>query len=132
MGVRAAEEMNGVLPVRGSVASGFAPTPGPGTEIAAVRTIVSAHLGVLRDGNGLRTALSRLLPLMDVAQPASPPAAVALLMAVFAMQRAETRGAHARADFPQRSTQARRQRMTLAAAVEAAHLIVSEPALRSA
>jgi L-aspartate oxidase len=60
---------------------------------------VCTHLGVLRDGEGLRSAVSELLPLIDPAQPEAQPATVALLMAVFALSRTETRGAHARTDF---------------------------------
>jgi L-aspartate oxidase len=132
MGIRAAEDMGAVIPVCRPTPPIFSTRQLPATNIAPVRTIVSAHLGVLRDGRGLRTALSALLPLIDPSQSTAQPATVALLMAVFAVQRAETRGAHARTDFPQRAKQAQRQRMTLTDAVETARLLTSEPALRSA
>jgi L-aspartate oxidase len=132
MGIRAAEDIHGFLEGRATAVSASALSGSPGIDIATVRTIVSTHLGVLRDGKGLRAALSALLPLMDAARPTAQPAAVALLMAVFATQRTETRGSHARVDFPKRLKQARRQRMTLADAVEAAHALTSEPVLRSA
>jgi L-aspartate oxidase len=132
MGVRAAEDIGGRVPVRMPAPTLGLVTQAPATVIASVRSIVSTHLGVLRDGEGLRTALSQLLPLLDPAQPEAQPAVVALIMAVFAMSRTETRGAHARTDFPQRMKRAHRQKMTLADAVEAARLLTSEPALRSA
>ena len=63
---------------------------------APVRAILSRDAGVLRDADGLRRAVSALL----TAAPASDPAALALMMTVGMLRREESRGGHARTDFP--------------------------------
>lgn len=60
-----------------------------------VREQTSTHLGVLREAHGLRTILDELRPLLD-----NDAALVATLMALAALQREESRGAHFRTDFP--------------------------------
>ena len=108
-------------------------TPAP--LIAAfdlVRVVVSARLGVLRDAGGLHSAISALLPLLDAERKAAGPATVAMLIAVFAMLRLETRGAHARSDFPKRLPDARRRKMTLSEALAFARSHASFPIMRSA
>lgn len=101
----------------------------PADDIAPVRAIVSAQLGVLRDERGLQTAIADLLPLVEAGGPASDPAVVALLIAVFAHARRHCAGAHARTDFPQSCPDPLRQRMTLDDALSLAHAAVS-PALQ--
>ncbi len=66
----------------------------------AIRTIMADHVGVLRDGDGLRQAIRGLLPL---ARRNSAPATTALMIAVAAFDRKESRGGHARTDFPGRA-----------------------------
>jgi L-aspartate oxidase len=63
---------------------------------------------------------------------ASDPAIVALLVAVFALGRRESRGAHARTDFPAPASVASRQAMTLAAALDLAGAINLRSLSRSA
>src|SRR5690606_11875981 len=66
------------------------------SSLPYVRSIVSGHLGLLRDEEGLRSAITALLPLAQT----DDAAAVALIMSVAAFERCETRGSHARTDFP--------------------------------
>lgn len=113
-----------------------APEPGistPGTpDTAAVRRIVSRHLGVLRNAGGLHGAIAALLPMVESEGACSDPATIALTIAVFANLRRESRGAHARTDFPSKQAVAQRRRMTLAAVLEIARSTTSEDLPRSA
>jgi L-aspartate oxidase len=70
-----------------------------------VRRIVSSHLGLLRDEEGLRSAITTLLPLAET----DDAAAVALVAAVAAFERRESRGSHARTDHPQKHVEAKRR-----------------------
>jgi L-aspartate oxidase len=91
--------------VHGGTAAG---TPLPGRHWAGrawspadpvvdrIRGIVSAGAGVLRDAAGLRRALRELQP-----HRADDTGLVGYLVAHAALQRAESRGAHTRTDFPQ-------------------------------
>ncbi len=81
-----------------------------------VRMIMSAHLGLLRDGQGLRPAITTLLPLAET----DDAAAVALIAAVAAFERRESRGSHARTDYPQKNAVARRSLHTFETAFAAA------------
>lgn len=103
------------------VASAVAPA-----EPAPVRPIMQRGLGLLRDGAGLEEAIRALLPLAGAPGPAADPASVGLMMAVAALGREESRGAHWRTDFPDRAVQPRRSTLTLAAALEAAREIAPE------
>ncbi|HEY0185121.1 MAG TPA: L-aspartate oxidase [Rhodopila sp.] len=77
----------------------------PGVPAAAdpepVRPILSHAGGVLRERGPLAAAIASLLPLADSTRAASDPALVAMLIAVAALQREESRGGHFRSDFPQ-------------------------------
>lgn len=95
----------------------------PTTDPTPVRPILSRALGVLRDGEGLLAAVRALLPLAEQAGPATDAASTALMIALAALQREESRGAHARTDFPQRATEARRSSLTLAQALDASRAV---------
>ncbi|MEJ6783233.1 L-aspartate oxidase [Aminobacter sp. Piv2-1] len=101
-------------------------------DASPVRGIVSQALGVLRDGDGLREAASALLPLATGAGADADPAAVGLMMAVAALGREESRGAHSRTDYPTRSAVARRSKLTLGAALKIAAKLDLTPLARSA
>ena len=101
-------------------------------DASFVRGIVSSALGVLRDGDGLRQAASTLLPLAAGASASADPAAVGLMMAVAALGREESRGAHCRTDYPMRSAVARRSKLTLDAALKIACEFDLTPLARSA
>ncbi len=93
---------------------GSAPDP---RAVAELRRTMTRLVGVVRTAEGLREALGRIAALED-AHPDCPSlrnmCATAALIAASALLREESRGAHARADFPQtRPGPARRSRMTL-------------------
>lgn len=92
----------------------------PRPDASAIRPIVSRALGIVRDGETLREAAAALLPFAESDNAASDPAAVALMMTLAALCREESRGAHCRADFPQRDAQARSSRLTLNETLETA------------
>lgn len=106
------------------------PTPVPGR----VPMIMSRGLGILRDYDGLVRAAASLLPLTEFPCPEADPALVALMVAVAAVQRQESRGAHSRTDFPRADPAfARRSFLTWEVAQRAAQDIVSSlPHVRSA
>jgi L-aspartate oxidase len=113
------------------LSEGTPPTPDP----TAVRPVASRALGVLRDAATLADAIRALLPLAIGGTAASEPASVALMIAVAAWQRRESRGSHYRTDFPARDpTQARRTTLSLQQALTAAWAIAPSnmPALRKA
>jgi len=89
-------------------------------DASLVRPIVSRHLGVLRNAGAIQGAIAALLPLAEGNDPAADPAIVALLIAVFASLRMESRGAHARTDFPLKLGDTKRRRMRLADALDIA------------
>lgn len=84
------------------------------------RTILSRALGVVRDRVGLEAAIAQLLPLATGTRPASGPALVGLMLAVSALDRQESRGAHCRADFPSSLPQATPSLLSLDEALAAA------------
>jgi len=66
----------------------------PRPDAEAVRDIMATHLGVLRDADGLQSAIAQLAPLA----PHNSAAQLALLIAEAALARPASIGAHARAD----------------------------------
>ena len=101
-------------------------------EVAAsdpdpVRKILSPAAGVLRDRDGLVDAAVKLLPLALTHGEESDPACVALMIVIAALRRRESRGAHARTDFPSRAAHAQRAMLHLDEALAAAREIVPEP-----
>ncbi|MFK3666456.1 L-aspartate oxidase [Ochrobactrum teleogrylli] len=94
-----------------------------------VRHIVSRHLGLLRDEEGLRSAITTLLPLAETDNAA----AVALVAAVAAFDRCESRGSHARTDYPTKSTDSGRSFFTFPAAFAlACEIAAPHPVTRTA
>jgi L-aspartate oxidase len=97
-----------------------------------VRPILSRHLGVTRNGAAIDGAIAALLKLVDMEGAAADPAIVGLAIAVFATLRQESRGAHARSDFPLKLANAERRFMDLAGLIEFAREAASRPLARSA
>jgi L-aspartate oxidase len=100
-------------------------SPLPGTDPSPVRPVLSGCLGVLRDGWSLREAISRLWTLVLEDGPSSDPAMVGLMSAVAALRREESRGAHFRTDFPQRSSVTRRSSLRLDEALDVAREVTA-------
>jgi len=74
---------------------GFEWSGTPDPDVAQVRSIVSAGAGVLRDAEGLRTALAALAGLRH-----NDAGLVGHLLVDAALRREESRGGHTRLDFP--------------------------------
>jgi L-aspartate oxidase len=96
------------------------------TDPSPVRRILSRAAGVLRSAESLASAADQLLPLTREPGKASDPAAVGLMIVMAALQRQESRGAHARSDFPNQAANARRTMLRLDEAIAAAQELVSE------
>ncbi len=92
-GIAAPARPGRAAPAAADAETGMAMSLAPGE----VRRIMDGGVGVLRDRAGLTHAIRRL---SDLRQSAGAPAEVALMVAVAALQRAESRGAHQRADAP--------------------------------
>lgn len=92
----------------------------PKPDPAPVRAILSDAVGVARNGRMLEDAAVALLPLARAGAASSDPARVALMIVIAALRRKESRGAHWRDDFPQTDPVARRARLRLDDAVDAA------------
>jgi L-aspartate oxidase len=90
------------------------PTP---SDPTTVRPIMSRGAGLLRDREGLHEAARALFALASGSGAASDPATVGLMIVVAALRREESRGAHWRADFPQRAAVAQRARLRLVDAI---------------
>jgi L-aspartate oxidase len=102
------------------------PTLPPPVDPSAVRPIMSRQVGLLRDREGLQTAIRALWALAATAGPSADPATLGLMLAVAALRREESRGAHARTDFPARSpAAAQRQSLRLCEATDAARRIAA-------
>ncbi|PQO21827.1 L-aspartate oxidase, partial [Rhodobacteraceae bacterium WD3A24] len=120
----------GPAPEAGEVALRFAPAaPPPAAPVAALRQVMSAHAGVVRDAEGLRTALAEIARL-EAAAPDAPAfanmTATATLIAASALLRRESRGAHYRADFPRPAARGARRWLTLTEALALRSEIVKE------
>ncbi|HET7723030.1 MAG TPA: L-aspartate oxidase [Propionibacteriaceae bacterium] len=76
--------------------------------VPLVRAVLTQAAGVLRDEEGLRTALDLLSDHLD-----SDAGLVAHLVVLSALRREESRGGHTRTDHPTRSTEARHTMTTL-------------------
>jgi L-aspartate oxidase len=101
------------------------------TDPAPVQKILSHAAGVLRDGEGLREAAAALYPLAASGSEgadggAGDAAAVGLMIVVAALRREESRGAHARTDFPLHAPEARRSVLRLDEALSVARELAAE------
>ena len=102
------------------------PDTGIGCDAAPVRPILSRAAGVLRDGESLRSAARALHRLAVSGGAASDPAVVALMIVISALRREESRGAHARTDFPDGANFARHSRLRLDDAFETAQALIPD------
>jgi L-aspartate oxidase len=97
------------------------------SDPSPVRKILSEAAGVLRDRDGLRDGISALYPMMQANGPDSDAALVGLMIAVAALKRQESRGAHTRTDFPDHETAfTHRSLLKLDEALETARGLVPE------
>ncbi len=92
----------------------------PRPDPAPVRDVLSAGAGVLRDAAGLARTVAALLPLAESSGPSADPALVGLAIAIAALERRESRGAHHRTDMPDADPAAARSRSVALAEVFAA------------
>jgi L-aspartate oxidase len=98
----------------------------PRADPDGIRAIVSRTVGVLREHDDLATGITALLPLARSSSSAADPALVALSMAVAALHRRESRGAHFRSDFPNADVAAcQRRSLTEDAVLDAARKIAN-------
>jgi L-aspartate oxidase len=89
--------------------------------------LLSSAAGVLREGKSLRATVTALYPLaMSQHGAASDPAIVGLMIAVAALQRNESRGAHSRVDFPEHAEIAVHSKLRLGDALAAAQDLVPD------
>jgi L-aspartate oxidase len=127
---RVAEDISGTsspASLRLPTSSGTSPEAAP-PSVRELRQIMSRHVGVIRNGEGLAAALARISGIERDTQSPSlrNMATAALLVAAAAFARRESRGAHERSDYPRPDPAlARRTFLTLAKAraiaTEAAH-----------
>ena len=129
MGIRVARNI-GSAAKTSPVTRHIAEVPAP--DISPVRPIVSRHLGILRNAGAIHGAIAALLPLAESDGPAADPAIVGLLIAVFANLRMESRGAHARTDFPLKLANTQRRMMRLSDALDIARAVTPYSFARSA
>ncbi|MGO9420498.1 L-aspartate oxidase [Roseiarcus sp.] len=99
---------------------------------ASVRPILARAAGVNRDGATLAAAVGPLGALAASGSPAADPASVALMIAVAALKREHSLGAHSRIDFPERPATPRRLRLTLGEAFAEAAALAPEIRARRA
>jgi L-aspartate oxidase len=92
------------------------PVPTSSSDEAALRALMAADVGVIRNEEGLARALTAIAAIERTARsaPLRDMATAALMIAAAAYRRRESRGAHARSDFPAPDpAQAQRSFLTL-------------------
>ncbi|WP_426610725.1 L-aspartate oxidase [Bradyrhizobium sp. McL0616] len=104
-------------------------------SVKRLRAMMSARVGVIRDGDGLAEAVRQFAALERETTSIAlrNMATTALLVAASAWNRRESRGAHFRSDHPaENPAQAQRTMTTLAAAREVAESLTDRPLPRTA
>lgn len=95
--------------------------PGDSAGMKRLRQAMSANVGVIRNGDGLRRALAEIVALERINR--SPrfanSLATAKLMAAMALKREESRGGHFRDDFPDEKPEWRRRTFATLAEADA-------------
>jgi L-aspartate oxidase len=99
---------------------------------APIRPILSLAAGVARDSEALAAAIGPLAEMAVANGPAADPAAVALMIAVAALRREHSLGAHYRTDFPSSPAVRVRSRLTLDEAFAAAAAFAPPSCIRRA
>ena len=101
------------------------PSPYPASSLqpptSDLRTLLSTHLGMVRNREGMEAILRTLAPQIDT----SDAALVGWMIALFAVRRTESRGAHFRADTPAPAPTNLRTVMTLAEMKNLCHDVAS-------
>ncbi|WP_065009717.1 MULTISPECIES: hypothetical protein [Mesorhizobium] len=85
----------------------------PRPDPSCICPVVSHALGIIRNDETLREAAAALLSIAANNEAASDPAVVALMIAIAALRREESRGSHYRSDFPGRDADACPSGLTL-------------------
>jgi L-aspartate oxidase len=106
--------------------------PPPSPDPALARTFLSRAAGVIRDRDMLASSVGPLAALAVSGSPAADPAAVALMIAVAALRRKHSLGAHSRLDYPQRPVEPRRSTLALGEALADAAPIAPARRIRRA
>lgn len=88
------------------------------SDPTSVRPILSGAAGILRNADALSAAIRALYPLSVSHNPASDSAIVGLMILIAALRRQESRGAHARTDFPDPARLAQHSRLRLSDVLE--------------
>lgn len=76
-------------------------TPPDARQFEALQQLCWSHLGLRRNGEGIKAALEQLVALSDPSFKVSCALQIARAVAAFALKRTESRGAHHRTDWPQ-------------------------------
>ncbi|HMO30981.1 L-aspartate oxidase [Enterovirga sp.] len=111
--------------IAGTPAAPVSPRPRPAApmlpapDARRIHPLVGSGLGVMRGGEGLAALATRLLAPASGRGAEADPAAVALMMAVAALRREESRGAHCRSDFPKPASSGTHSRLRLDEAMNA-------------
>lgn len=103
--------LNGEVRIEGEVED--IEQPDSSAALTLLRQIMSRHLGVVRDADGMREAFSMLSQMRrrpyEVSRQVRDMATLGTMIAYSALQRQESRGGHFRSDFPDADPQSKPQ-----------------------